>query len=484
MRFEFTFGQSRRATPPDPETPFRVLVLGDFSGRWGPRPPVSERRPAPVDIDTLESFLGRQGAQVDLAAPGAAALHIAPRELDDLHPDRLYERLDAFAALRGTRKRLLDASTFASAAAEVRSWSGSAQGAAILAPAPPASAGDDDDATLARLLGRGSSSPSVEPAPMSATSEMIKNVVAPHIVPAASADRPALVAAVDAAVTAAMRHVLRDPGFQALESAWRGLDFLVRQIESGEEIELFAMNLSKAELLADLAGAQDARESPVFRTLVDRAPGVEPWALVLGLHAFDDGEADVAALAKMALVAQAANAPFVAAAEPALVRAVLDGADRPTSKGWDALRARPEAAFVGLVCPRFLLRLPYGRATDPVSAFAFEEFAGPPEAEAYLWGPPAVVLGVLFAQAFAASGWEMSPGPGMDLGGLPVHVRKDGHATEMTPCAEMWLSDPQADELLQQGLMPLQSIRGRDAVRLTRVQSIRAPAASLGGPWG
>jgi type VI secretion system ImpC/EvpB family protein len=245
------------------------------------------------------------------------------------------------------------------------------------------------------------------------------------------------------------------------------------------------MNLSKAELVADLASAQDARESPVFRALVDRAPGADPWALVLGLYAFDDGDADAEALGKMALVAQAANAPFIAAAAAPLAQAALDGADRLTSsKGWAALRGRPEAAFVGLVCPRFLLRLPYGRATDPVSAFAFEEFPGRPEAEAYLWGQPAVVLGVLFTQAFAASGWAMSPGPSMDLGGLPVHVRKDGHETEMTPCAEIWLNDPQADKLLQQGLMPLQSFRGRDAVRLTRVQSIRTPAAPLAGPWG
>jgi type VI secretion system protein ImpC len=492
MRFEFTFGQGRRATPPDPETPFRVLVLGDFSGR-GRRPPLSERRPARVDIDSIEPFFERQNAEVELEArmhAAAAAPRVTPRELEDLHPDRLYEQLDVFAALRGTRKRLLDGSTFASAAAEVRSWSGAAPTAATAASASaPAAAprGEDDAGMLERLLGRPASAPSgaVEPAPMSATSQMIKSFVAPHIVPAASADRPALIATVDDAITAAMRKVLRDPAFQALESAWRGLDFLVRQTESGEEIELFALNLSKAELLADLASAQDTRESPVLRALVDRAPGAEPWALVLGLYAFDAGDEDAEALSKMAIVAQAANAPFVAAAASPLFRAALDGPERLAShKGWAALRARPEAAFVGLVCPRFLLRLPYGRATDPISSFAFEEFSGRSEAEAYLWGHPALGLGVLFTQAFASSGWEMSPGPGMDLGGLPVHVRKGGPEAEMTPCAETWLNDPQADKLLQQGLMPLQSIRGRDAVRLTRVQSIRTPAAPLAGPWG
>ena len=81
MRFEFTFGEGRLPTPRDPEAPFRVLVLGDFSGRGGRRPPVSERGPARVDIDTIESFLELQKAEVDLEASGAAALRVAPKTL-------------------------------------------------------------------------------------------------------------------------------------------------------------------------------------------------------------------------------------------------------------------------------------------------------------------------------------------------------------------------------------------------------------------
>ena len=36
-------------------------------------------------------------------------------------------------------------------------------------------------------------------------------------------------------------------------------------------------------------------------------------------------------------------------------------------EAWDALATMPEAAYVGLVVPRFMLRNPYGDRTDPIT---------------------------------------------------------------------------------------------------------------------
>ena len=150
--------------------------------------------------------------------------------------------------------------------------------------------------------------------------------------------------------------------------------------------------------------------------------------------------------------------------------------------GWARLRSQPEAAWLGLACPRFLLRYPYGEATDAVSAFDFEECAGRPEAGQYLWGHPALALGVLLGQMFAQSGWGMNPHTRLELGGLPVHLwRKRGitHDALRRNLAQ----DAQAEKLLQHGLMPFQSIQGKDAVRLARAQSIHEPSAPLAGRW-
>ena len=492
MEFELTFGKGPRA-PRSADATFRILVMGDFDGRSsrGLVQPLANRAPVRVDLDTIDRFLEGLRAQVQVELAGTAgATCVAFAELDDLHPDRLFEHVHEFAALRTTRRRLLDASTFASAAAEVRAWT----------TVPPASGGnvaaasgapgnEDGTETLARLLGRSPSPPatpsvSASGSPVSAGTaatsgwllELLRPLVASQVVAPPPDDRQALLATVDAAIAEGMRRLLHASPFQALESAWRGIDFLVRRIEQGEQMAIFAWNVSRAELMADASEGDDPDQSALFRALVEPAgctPGTEPWGIVLGLYPFGVGPDDRSALARIAAVAHAAGAPFLASARPDLVRMALDEPARLTANPeWIALRSRPEAASVGLVAPRFLLRLPYGQATDPVSAFAFTELAPRPDHDAYLWGHGALALGSVLAEAFAEGGWPMRADRSFELGGLPVHVQKDGGETTMMPCAEMWMSDAQAEALFRAGIVPIQSIRGRDAVRIPRVRSL------------
>ncbi len=84
---------------------------------------------------------------------------------------------------------------------------------------------------------------------------------------------------------------------------------------------------------------------------------------------------------------------------------------------------------------------------------------------------------------FAESGWEMSPGGNLELGELPIHSWKAGTESHMTPCAESWLKDAAAERLLENGLMPFQSIQGKDAIRLDRLQSLLHPLSPLAGRW-
>jgi type VI secretion system protein ImpC len=95
-------------------------------------------------------------------------------------------------------------------------------------------------------------------------------------VPAPASDQAALVAAVDAAVAESMRRLLHDPAFQALEATWRGIDFLLRQIETDETLKVHLLNLSRAELAADIMASEDLRSSALFRILVEstvQSPG-------------------------------------------------------------------------------------------------------------------------------------------------------------------------------------------------------------------
>jgi type VI secretion system protein ImpC len=150
---------------------------------------------------------------------------------------------------------------------------------------------------------------------------------------------------------------------------------------------------------------------------------------------------------------------------------------------FDMLRRAPVARWLGLALPRFLLRLPYGKNTDAIDSFAFEEMTTPPEHEWYLWGHPAIACAYLLGESFARYGWAMRPGAINEIDGLPAHVYKSDGESELKPCAEVLLTEEAAETLLDAGFMPLASIKGADRVRLVRFQSAANPPTPLAGRW-
>ena len=129
------------------------------------------------------------------------------------------------------------------------------------------------------------------------------------------------------------------------------------------------------------------------------------------------------------------------------------------------------------------MRLPYGKAGENAESFAFEELESEPRHEDYLWGNPALACALLLGQAFDAKGWNMHPGVVLNINKLPVHVYRSEGESLMKPCAEIWMRETDADSLLDEGIMPLASLKDSDVVRLVRFQSIAMPLARLAGPW-
>ena len=106
---------------PDQETPFRIAVLGDFTGRVNRgilTPGLTGRKPLLVDRDNIDEILARLNVGINLPILGkdSAPVTIKFTEMDDFHPDRLYEKLDVFEALQEMRQSIKDPETFASLA--------------------------------------------------------------------------------------------------------------------------------------------------------------------------------------------------------------------------------------------------------------------------------------------------------------------------------------------------------------------------------
>jgi len=508
VNLEVSPSTAEKAFLPDPETPFRVLLMGDFSGRTGRAVagaalPVS--KPLLIDRDNFDEVVARLKPELRLQFPGGnlPPVLISFSEPEDFHPDRIFQRLPLFQMLRDTRRKLEDPSTFAETAAllrptaEVRPRPPQPPPAPERPPQPPpipTGAGLLDD-----ILAQTERAP-LERAPSRddlAWESFLRDLVAPYASPSPDPRQAELVAQVDTTIASQMRAVLHHPAFQALEAAWRAVFFLIRELETGTYLKLYLLDLSRDELAADLLPAEDLASTRTYRLWVEEAvetPGGEPWAVLAGDYTFSDAPEDVKLLGQIAKLARRAGAPFLAEAGPAVLgcRSLAEtpyphewSLPQPPERvqAWEALRRLPEASSLGLVVPRFLLRLPYGRQTSPIEEFSFEEMPEPPEHERYLWGNPAFACIYLLAQAFTQQGWGFWPGAVGDIDGLPAHVYKEDGESRMKPCAEALLTEKAAMAILEKGPMVLLSIKDRNQVRLLRFQSITEPAAPLYSRW-
>ena len=371
----------------------------------------------------------RRPVPVDVDSFERVMARIAPpqfKTLDDFHPDALYRQRPAFQKLRDARPAATHAEDFARLLG----------GTPPATPQPPGRSG----------------------APASYVQALAREAVAPHIVPDAPPHQALYAAAADAAVGDAMRAVLQDPGFKRLEALWRGLWWLVSSLETDERLQVHVLDAGRDELGADL----------------EAALGSEPWSLIVGLYTFGPGAEDMELLAHLGAIASRAGGPFLAAAKPELVEA---------AESWDALRKSTVAPWIGLALPRVLLRPPYGKGSDPVESFPFEELSPRREHESYLWGNGALACALLIGRAFEARGWDMEPGDELELDELPSHIYEEDGEKCLQACAEAHLSERAAHAILDAGLMPLVSYKNRNALRVPRFQSISSPAQPLSGPW-
>jgi len=501
-------GNDSSATP-ESDTPFCVAILGDFSGRTsrGICEPgsIASRRQVLIDRDNFDEVLGKFSPEIQLQSGGTGgSVRLRFSELDDFHPDRLFERAPWFERLQAIRGRLQDPASFDAVLEELGLASSRPSPAKPHAKELPPSAAS----TVPRVAAGNLLDQTIEQTetlasdgrPRRAPDELqdfVRRVTEPHLVAATDPRRTEVADAIDHAISAQMRTLLRAPDFQALEAAWRAMFLLVRRVETDSRLKLYLIDISREELAADLQSSSDLRGTGIYRRLVEKSvgtPGAEPWAVIAGNYVFGPERADAELLGRLAKLAAAAGAPFLAAASPRLLgctslavtpepRDWSPPQDADGVSAWTGLRRLPEAGAIGLALPRFLLRLPYGRKTDPIESFDFEEMPDLPAHENYLWGNPAFVCALLLAQSFSEYGWDLHPGVIAELDGLPLHVyEQDGEAV-LKPCAEALLTENAAEHILERGLMPLVSLKGQDRVRLMRFQSIAEPLRALAGRW-
>jgi predicted component of type VI protein secretion system len=496
--FQFNFGRmanegvaARRLS----EEPFRIALLGDFSGRAhrGERRIGDELvrlKPLQLDADTLDTLIQRFGTRLQLSigtGRNGGTVELNPRSLDDLHPDALFDSLPLFAELALLRKRLSQPGTFAAAADEVQQWASAAgaPGVAVPAPAPARSDAVRTDGGVidfVALLGL----PALvrPPSPIDA---LIREVVQRHLraVERAAPDAPELIAAVDGALSASMREVLHHPDFQGLEGAWRSLDFIMRRVETDPSLQVLVYDISAAEFAADLGATDELEKTGLYRLLVEQpGPDSRPGTLsaLVGHFSFAMTAPHAELLGRIGAIAAQAGAPFISAVDHRSLALGTDTPDPAVAKAWQTLRRLPAAQYLALATPGFLLRQPYGKRSDAIERFNFEEFDPRQAPTSLLWGNPAVLATVLLGQHVSDAGPDAAPSRQLHVDNLPLcwWTDADGDAVA-NPCTEVLLTDTLVDKVQTLGFIPVLQRQGGAEVRLGGFVSLGG--TPLAGRW-
>jgi type VI secretion system protein ImpC len=299
----------------------------------------------------------------------------------------------------------------------------------------------------------------------------------------------ARIAQIDHLISIQLNEVLHHPEFQKLEGSWRGLKYMLDQSETSDKLKIKILNVSKKELLKDLQRAAEFDQSALFKKVYEEEFGVfggAPFGALVGDFQFGKHPEDVELLERVSQVAAAAHAPFLSGADPNFFN--IDGythLDAPRDLGkvfdtteyakWKSFRASEDSRYVGLALPRVLGRLPYGKESKPVEAFAYEENVDGSDHSKYLWMNAAWALGARLTQAFSLYGWCASirgvEGGGL-VEGLPVHnfYTDEGDVTMKCP-TETPITDRREKELADLGFIPLVHCKGTDYAAFFSVQS-------------
>jgi type VI secretion system protein ImpC len=262
---------------------------------------------------------------------------------------------------------------------------------------------------------------------------------------------------------------------------------LITGLELNEELELFALDVSRAELEADIVHESAKGLTEILAERGTGSAGGKSWSVVCLLESFAADQRDAHLVGSLGMCAHAGGTIVFAGAHDSLagVGSIAES-PRPenwtqsiapeASAHWHMVRSLTESKSIGLALPRVLSRLPYSPTTDPVDAFDFIESPPGADHELLAWSNAATYCTLLLGRAFSNRGWSLDLQAGGEIDGLPVYVAESGPDRVAKPCAEAWLTDSAASRLLEKGLIPILSVQHRDAIRIPRMTSI------TGGP--
>lgn len=218
--------------------------------------------------------------------------------------------------------------------------------------------------------------------------------------------------------------ILHNSQFQQLESKWRGLKFLVDQMDFRKNLVLQILSVSKDQLAEAIYHQLMLPEYNEISAI--------PLSLIIGDYDFDKTAGDLEILQNITHMASAIQVPFITNIGPDFF-GIKKGSElanipdfriffkQPDYFNWIAYRDRAEAKYLALITTSFILRHPYGSGGISVKDFPFQETTLT-ESD-FLWGKSAYAYAAVIARSFVSDGWPIKF-TGLETGGkienLPI----------------------------------------------------------------
>src|ERR1700760_861154 len=309
-----------------------------------------------------------------------------------------------------------------------------------------------------------------------------------------------MIARIDEKLSAQMNEVLHAKEFQQLESAWRGLHYLVFNSETAASLKIKVLNAGKTELYRHFKLFPGARwdQSPVFKAIYEQEFGTlggQPYGALVADYHFSASPTDVSVMRDLSKIASAALAPMITGADPGLLgmdswrelmnpRDIGKLMDTPVYAAWNGLRDQVDSRYLALCMPRVLARLPYGAKSEPVEEFAFEEDTDGHDGAKYGWMNAAYAMAANINRAYKEYGWTVRI-RGVQSGGevinLPTYTfPTDDGGIDLKCPTEIAISDRREHELAKSGLIPLIHRKNTDKAAFIGAQSLYKPKKYFG----
>ncbi|WP_299497180.1 type VI secretion system contractile sheath large subunit [uncultured Shewanella sp.] len=300
-----------------------------------------------------------------------------------------------------------------------------------------------------------------------------------------------MIGELDQQLSAQVNEILHNDQFKQLESAWRGLKFLIDRTDFRENVKVEYVNISKQDLMDDFEDSPEITQSGLYRTAYTAEYGQfggQPYGTIVGNYDFSPSSPDMALLKNLSSVSAMCHAPFISAAGPEFfgiqeweelprlkdLQAIFEG---PQYTKWRSFRESDDSRYVALTLPRFLLRLPYSQEENPSKLFNYDESVSNGDKD-FCWGNTAFAFANRITDSFAQYRWcanIVGPQGGGAVEDLPVHQFESMGEIKTKVPTQVLVSERREYELAEEGFICLTMRKGSDNAAFFSANSCQKP---------